>query len=191
MSTLRNSRTFAAAVLFAVAMASVAGAETLLYTNGDTTYERVYFGYGGASQENLSALLAGYVNPVTGLPDPILRPDGTPLVVGNVSLGEDPAASDQTQLQILYATQDHDYKLTYQGLGYAGYQNIMGLYVYEPGQTDPASFAYTPLITTGSRPGRYRGHLQCSRRSLLRVLSQRRRQPLGEGPLLQREPVQH
>jgi len=58
-------------------MASVAGAETLLYTNGDTTYEQVYFGYGGASKENLSVLPAGCVNPVTGLPDPTLRPDGT------------------------------------------------------------------------------------------------------------------
>ena len=149
MSTLRDFRTFATAVLLAIAMASVAGADTLLYTNGDTTYERVYFGYGGAPKENLSALLAGYVNPVTGLPDPILRPDGTPLVVGNVDLGEDPAASDQTQLQVLYATQDHNYKLTYQGLGYASYQNIMGLYFYEPGQTDPASFTYEPLITQG------------------------------------------
>ncbi len=82
MSTLHNSRTFAAAMVLMLAMASIAGADTLLSTNGDTTYERVYFGYGGPSQENLSALLANYVNPVTGLPDPILRPDGTPLIGG-------------------------------------------------------------------------------------------------------------
>ena len=54
MSTMRDFRTLATAVLLAIAMAPVAGAETLLYTNGDTTYERVYFGYGGASQENLA-----------------------------------------------------------------------------------------------------------------------------------------
>ncbi|NIA21910.1 MAG: DUF4114 domain-containing protein, partial [Anaerolineaceae bacterium] len=149
MSTLHNSRTFTAAMVFLLAMASIAGADTLLSTNGDTTYERVYFGYGGPSRENLSALLANYVDPVTGLPDPILRPDGRPLVVGNVDLGEDPAASDQTQLQLFYATEDHDYMLTYQGLGYASYQNIMGVYIYGPGASGPADATHTPLITQG------------------------------------------
>ncbi len=149
MSARHTSRLVAVGLLLATAMAGAAGAETILDTKGDTTYERVYFGYAGRARESLSDILAGYADPITGLPSPITNPGGTPIVVGNVDLGEDPAASDQTQIQRLFTNIDQSYELTYLGLGYAAYLNIMGYYTYEPGESDPANFDYAPLITQG------------------------------------------
>lgn len=124
---------------------------TVSLTNGDSTYERVYFGYGGAGKENLSSLLSNYVDPLTGEPAPIVTLGGAPLVVGNVDLGEDPAASDQTQIQRFFTPVDQRYKLTYVGLGYASYLNVMGVYTYGEGDT-LADFAFTPLVTQGIDP---------------------------------------
>ena len=140
---------FAAGLFLVGVIASSAGANTMLDTKGDTTFERVYFGYGGNPLENLSHVLANYVDPTTGMPSPITNTDGTPIVVGNVNLGEDPAASDQTQIQRFFTDTDQSYELTYLGLGYASYLNIMGFYTYEPGETDPADFDYNPLVTQG------------------------------------------
>jgi len=138
-----------AGLLLVAAMAGAAGANTMLDTKGDSTFERVYFGYGGSPRESLSHVLANYIDPTTSLPSPITNTDGSPIVVGNVDLGEDPAASDQTQIQRFFTDTVQAYELTYLGLGYAGYLNIMGYYAYEPGETDPANFDYTPLITQG------------------------------------------
>jgi len=152
MNCVRLIRFAFGSLIIVLALAATAVAGTVTYTNGDTTYESVYFGYGGASQESLSNVLAGYVDPLTGAPSAITNPDGTPLVVGCVDLGENPAASNQTQIQRFFTDTDQQYKLTYVGLGYAGYLNITGLYTYEVGETDPANFAYTPLVTQGVNP---------------------------------------
>lgn len=154
MGAAHRTRLVLAGILLVASMAATAGANTFADAKGDTTYERVYIGYGGAERENLSALLANYVDPITHDPSPILNRDGTPIVVGNVDLGEDPAASNQTQVQRLFTDTNQRYELTYLGLGYAGYLNIMGYYTYEPGKTDPAHFDYVPLITQGvDQPG--------------------------------------
>jgi len=149
MSARHTSRLLAAGLVLAAAMAGTAGAKTILDTKGDTTYERVYFGYAGRARESLSDVLAGYADAITGLPSPITNPGGAPIVVGNVDLGEDPAASDQTQAQRFFTDTDQSYELTYVGLGYAGYLNVMGYYTYEPGESNPADFDYVPLITQG------------------------------------------
>ncbi len=149
MSARHTSRLLAAGLVLAAAMAGTAGAKTILDTKGDTTYDRVYFGYAGRARESLSDVLAGYTDPVTGLPSPITNPVGALIVVGNVDLGEDPAASDQTQAQRFFTNTDQSYELTYLGLGYASYLNIMGYYTYEPGESNPADFDYVPLITQG------------------------------------------
>ena len=149
MSVRHTSRLIAAALVLAAAMAGTAGAKTILDAKGDTTYERVYFGYAGRARESLSDVLAGYADAITGLPSPITNTNGTPIVVGNVDLGEDPAASDQTQIQRFFTGTDQSYELTYVGLGYAGYLNVMGYYTCEPGESEPADFDYAPLITQG------------------------------------------
>jgi len=149
MSARHTLRFLAAGLLLVMAVAGTAGGGTVLDTKGDTIFDPVYIGYGGSPRESLSHVLAGYVDPATGLPSPITNPDGSPIVVGNVDLGEDPAASDQTQIQRFFTDTDQSYELTYLGLGYASYRNIMGYYTYEPGQTDPGDFEYAPLITQG------------------------------------------
>lgn len=143
-------RAVAAGAMLAVLLTAVpAGAETLTDTVGDSKYERVYFGYGGAGRENLSDLLSGYTDPLTGQPSPIVAPDGSQLVVGNVELGENPSASHQTQIQRFFTTTDQQYRLTYLGLGYASYRNILGVYSYAVGEDDPDQVFYEPLVTQG------------------------------------------
>ena len=152
MNSVRLTRVVVGGLIICLALATTAIADTVTYTNGDTTYDSVYFGYGGPSQESLSNVLAGHTDPLTGAPSPITNTDGSTLVVGCVDLGENPAASDQTQIQRFFTDTNQQYKLTYVGLGYASYLNIMGLYTYEVGETGPANFTYTPLVTQGVDP---------------------------------------
>jgi len=149
MNCVRPIRFGFGGLFIVLALAATAVAGTVTDTNGDGTYESVYFGYGGAGRENLSSVLANYTDPLTGSPSPITAPGGAPLVVGNVNAGENPTDSDQTQIQRFFTDADQQYKLTYVGLGYAGYLNVMGLYTYDVGETDPAQFTYTPLVTQG------------------------------------------
>ena len=79
MNTRHTSRLVAAGLLVAAAMAGPAGAHTILDTKGDTTYERVYFGYAGRARESLSDILAGYTDAITGLPSPITNTGGEPI----------------------------------------------------------------------------------------------------------------
>ncbi len=149
MQLISLSRLLAAGLVVLMIFSSAAFADTTLSTNGDTSYESVYFGYGGSPKEDLSKLLANYQDPLTGDPSPITNPDGSPISVGAVDLGEDPSLSDQTQVQRLFTDADQQYKLTYLGLGYAAYHNIMGVYTREAGEDDPSKFSYTPLVTQG------------------------------------------
>lgn len=148
MRTCRTFRLLVGALVLSSALAASAGAETVAFTHGDTTADRVYFGYGGAGRENLSAVLSDYTDPVTGASAPITAPDGSPLVVGNVDLGESPSSSDQTQIQALYTDADQQYRLVYTGLGRAGYLNVMGVYTYESGDA-LTDYAFVPLVTQG------------------------------------------
>ena len=54
MSARHTPRLLAAGLVLAAAMAGTAGANTILDTKGDTTYERVYFGYAGRALTAIS-----------------------------------------------------------------------------------------------------------------------------------------
>ena len=106
---------------------------TIIYdTLGDTTYETVYDG--GGAGESLAGLVQNYLDPATGEPSPILAADGRPLVVGAEALGEDPASSDQTQVQrFLVADNEEEVRVRYLGLGAAGFRSVFGAYYYPVG----------------------------------------------------------
>jgi hypothetical protein len=135
-------------LVLSLAATGRAGAAVVLQTQGDTTAESVYRGFLG-SGESLSDSLANYVNPTTHQPEPITRPTGGSLVVGDLASGQNPATCDQIQMQrFAVIGQDAQLKLTYLGLGLAFYRSVFGVYSYALG-ADPSTAAInmTPLFT--------------------------------------------
>ena len=144
---LRSTRTgrFVGCLLATASFTTAAHAGVVIDTMGDTDAQPVHAGWDGRSNDLVSILSQGWTNPVTGQTTPLTRPDGSPLIIGDVLLGQSPAASDQTQIQRFHVTDTAStFKLTYFE-GHAGYSNIFGFYTYD---TDAAPDE-TPTNRTG------------------------------------------
>ncbi|MCC7147013.1 MAG: DUF4114 domain-containing protein [Phycisphaeraceae bacterium] len=95
---------------------------------GDTQRESVYHRNG---ELTLANFFHSYIDPLTGLPMPIVDTTGRDLIVGDVSIGEDPQASDQLTNQ-RFLVSDESVTLSIQLLGgMASYHNIFGFYTYQ------------------------------------------------------------
>lgn len=150
----RTLKTVAAALVAAGAVASDGTARAAVTPDvmGDTVNETLYASNDGASR-NLTNLLNNYTNPISGTPAPITRPDGSSLVVGDTTLGQNPNTSDQIQYQrFLVGGDDATIRIRYYG-GIAGYRNVFGAYSYSAA-ADPtsASLTFLPLFTQNVSP---------------------------------------
>lgn len=131
----------AVALLFAAQARALVEADDL----GDVTAEAVTNGFAGPV-ENLTDTISRLAGS-----KPITRPDGSPLILGNVARGEDPALSDQSQIQ-LFVTGDADVlmRVEYIGGGTSTGTAALGYYHYPLsaglGSTDLVS---EPLIGQG------------------------------------------
>jgi len=128
-----------------VVTAGQASANVIADTMGDTAYDSLYASQDGPAN-HLSSFLATRTPPITA-------PGGSLLNVGDVTLGQDPAASAQTQVQRWLVTDvDTPFSLDYIG-GVAGYKSIFGVYTYVMG-ADPftTTIDMTPLLTQQSDP---------------------------------------
>ena len=113
----------------------------------DVTYESVRSVL-GAAEPSLSQLLAAH--PL----GPITRPGGAALIVGDVDIGQDPTASDQTQIQRLAVVgDDAELRITYLG-GVTGFSSVLGVYSYPMSGAPPATGDLTlqPLVTGNVTP---------------------------------------
>jgi hypothetical protein len=99
---------------------------------GDTTAEKVY---GNATNPKLTSILTGYG---------ILRPDNTPINVGDISAGQNPSTSDQLQWQRFAVTEASTIvEMQFFG-GEAAYKNIVGLFTAPI--SSPASLTLVPAF---------------------------------------------
>lgn len=123
-----------------VVTAGQASGDVIADVMGDTSYDSLYASQDGPAN-HLANFLATRTPPITG-------PGGSLLNVGDVTLGQDPAASAQTQIQRWLVTDaDTPFSLDYIG-GVAGHMSIFGVYTYAMG-ADPFTTALdmTPLLT--------------------------------------------
>lgn len=135
---------YLAAACLAMA-AGQASADVIADAMGDTTYDPLYASQDGPAN-HLANFLATRTPPITG-------PGGSLLNVGDVTLGQNPATSAQTQIQRWLVTDsDTPFSLDYIG-GVAGYKSIFGVYTYAMG-VDPftTTIDMTPLIIQQSDP---------------------------------------
>lgn len=124
-----------ATLLFA--FAPRARAAVISDTWNDTTYESLHASWDGASTHLVPVYDDFGINHVSG----------RSLVTGDVTLGQNPATSDQLQIQRFHVTdQAADFSISFLD-GYAGYQNIFGYYTYAAG-SDPltTSINLNPLF---------------------------------------------
>jgi hypothetical protein len=131
---------YALAVLVFLSSTHVAQASVMPDMMGDSSPDAIYFSDDGAAKSLTSQINAAV--------PAITQPNGSPVIVGDVSLGQDPATSNQLQYQRFLATSDSDFTLTYLG-GEAFWKSILAVYTYPAGQGgDPASatLTITPLV---------------------------------------------
>ena len=137
----------ALAASWLVVTAGAARAGVIADDLGDTQYDSLHASWDGASA-HLTRLLADQTPPITAS-------DGSLLNVGDVTLGQDPQTSAQTQIQRLLVT-DTDARFSVDYIdGVAGYHSIFGVYTYDAA-VDPASadLDLTPLFSrVGDDPG--------------------------------------
>ena len=133
------------AVACMVVTVGQASADVIADVMGDTTYDPLYASQDGPAN-HLSNFLATRTPPITG-------PGGSLLNVGDVTMGQDPAASAQTQVQRWLVTDaDTPFSLDYIG-GVAGHKSIFGVYTYAMG-ADPftTTIDMTPLLSQQTDP---------------------------------------
>lgn len=105
---------------------------------GDITPDPIYLSNDGASK-SLTSKLNG-ASPI------ITQPNGDPLIVGDTTLGQNPAASNQLQFQRFLATTDSDFRLHYLG-GEAYWKSILAVYSYPVGANpQTATLSITSLV---------------------------------------------
>jgi len=118
---------------------------TSIFNEGDVTPKEVFIGYDGI-KESLGDVLARYVDPITGQLSPILTLDGRTIITGNVDLGENPAESDQIQIQSFRANSDNSYKITYLGFGSFQFSHVFGYYTFSESDTLEDLVNFVPLF---------------------------------------------
>lgn len=110
-------------------------------TFGDNTYESTHASWDGANT-HLNPLFDDFgINHVTG----------RSLITGDVTVGQNPSASDQLQFQRFHVTdQSHDFSISFLD-SVAGYSNVFGYYTYAAG-SDPlsASIDLHPLFNSST-----------------------------------------
>lgn len=149
--SMRCLRSTAAVFLALVAAAAHAGviADTAILLPPSP----VYSGTDGPARDLLPRL-AAYRDPLTLAPLPITRPDGSPLVVGDVSRGQSAGANDQLGIQRFLVTGgDASLQIRNLGLGVTAARDTFGVYHYDA-TLDPFSAPLTllPLFTTNVSP---------------------------------------
>ncbi len=133
MSRASQTRHWLTGAAFATACATMtpANAAVIVDAMGDTYAQPVHAGWDGRSNDLISILNRGWTDPVTQQVTPLTRPDGSPLVIGDVLLGQNPITSDQTSIQRFHVTESPaTFTLTYFE-GHAGYSNTFGFYTYD------------------------------------------------------------
>lgn len=112
------------------------------YSLGDNTPEVVHSSWDGASN-SLASVIARSTPAITGV-------DGHPLIVGDVSFGQNPATSDQLQYQRFMVTGgDAKVRITFMGTQ-SGYALTFGVYTQAAGTSDPNSAEVVNSILTST-----------------------------------------
>lgn len=139
---LRIKAAFALGIAVLCATAVNAHAVITPYSLGDNTSEVVHSSWDGVSN-SLTRVLARSTPAITGI-------DGHPLIVGDVSLGQDPATSDQLQYQRFMVTgEDAKLRITFLGTQ-SGYVLTFGVYTQAAGTGDPNSAEVFNSILTST-----------------------------------------
>lgn len=142
-----------AVALLVLACAAAAHAGVIADTSILLPPTPVYSGTDGPSRD-LVPRLAAYRDPLTLAPLPITRPDGSPLIVGDISRGQSGTVNDQLGIQrFVVAGGDAALQIQNLGLGVTAAKDVFGVYHYDAALS-PISAPITlhPLFTTNVTP---------------------------------------
>lgn len=149
---MRDLRAIAVA-LFVLGCAAAAHAGVIVDTSILLPPTPVYSGTDGPTRD-LVPRLASYRDPLTLAPQPITRPDGSALIVGDISRGQSGITNDQIGIQRFLVTGgDAALQIQNLGLGVTAAKDVFGVYHYDAA-LNPISAPLTllPLFTTNVTP---------------------------------------